>query len=276
MVKVDATPILKNIGEELNQIQNVTTNARKNLVLMYRYDKHIHIASSLSAIDIIATLLTKYIKRGVDSLNKDWLILSKGHAAPALYATLAEIGLISKEELIKINSINSILQNHPDVGVPGVDMSTGSLGQGISFAIGIATWIKLKNGNGRVFVVMGDGEQDEGQVWEAITHAATLRLSNLIVIIDWNGSQLDGETEVVKSKYYLPFVWSAIGWRVLWCDGHDIVSIVSTINEALESDRPTVIFAKTVANHGVKTVNENINQIVEEPLDESRAIHWNA
>ncbi|MEM0501157.1 MAG: 1-deoxy-D-xylulose-5-phosphate synthase N-terminal domain-containing protein [Ignisphaera sp.] len=276
MVKVDATPILKNIGEELNQIQNVTTNARKNLVLMYRYDKHIHIASSLSAIDIIATLLTKYIKRDVDSLNKDWLILSKGHAAPALYATLAEIGLISKEELIKINSINSILQNHPDVGVPGVDMSTGSLGQGISFAIGIATWIKLKNGNGRVFVVMGDGEQDEGQVWEAITHAATLRLSNLIVIIDWNGSQLDGETEVVKSKYYLPFVWSAIGWRVLWCDGHDIVSIVSTINEALESDRPTVIFAKTVANHGVKTVNENINQIVEEPLDESRAIHWNA
>ncbi|MEM4465416.1 MAG: 1-deoxy-D-xylulose-5-phosphate synthase N-terminal domain-containing protein [Ignisphaera sp.] len=276
MVKVDATPILKNIGEELNQIQNVTTNARKNLVLMYSYDKHIHIASSLSAIDIIATLLTKYIKRDVDSLNKDWLILSKGHAAPALYATLAEIGLISKEELIKINSINSILQNHPDIGVPGVDMSTGSLGQGISFAIGIATWIKLKNGNGRVFVVMGDGEQDEGQVWEAITHAATLRLSNLIVIIDWNGSQLDGETEVVKSKYYLPFVWSAIGWRVLWCDGHDIVSIVSTINEALESDRPTVIFAKTVANHGVKTVNENINQIVEEPLDESRAIHWNA
>jgi len=276
MVKVDATPILKNIGEELNQIQNVTTNARKNLVLMYRYDKHIHIASSLSAIDIIATLLTKYIKRDVDSLNKDWLILSKGHAATALYATLAEIGLISKEELIKINSINSILQNHPDIGVPGVDMSTGSLGQGISFAIGIATWIKLKNGNGRVFVVMGDGEQDEGQVWEAITHAATLRLSNLIVIIDWNGSQLDGETEVVKSKYYLPFVWSAIGWRVLWCDGHDIVSIVSTINEALESDRPTVIFAKTVANHGVKTVNENINQIVEEPLDESRAIHWNA
>lgn len=276
MVKVDATPILKNIGEELNQIQNVTTNARKNLVLMYRYDKHIHIASSLSAIDIIATLLTKYIKRDVDPLNKDWLILSKGHAAPALYATLAEIGLISKEELIKINSINSILQNHPDVGVPGVDMSTGSLGQGISFAIGIATWIKLKNGNGRVFVVMGDGEQDEGQVWEAITHAATLRLSNLIVIIDWNGSQLDGETEVVKSKHYLPFVWSAIGWRVLWCDGHDIVSIVSTINEALESDRPTVIFAKTVANHGVKTVNENINQIVEEPLDESRAIHWNA
>uniref|UniRef100_A0A7J3I6U4 2-oxoacid oxidoreductase (ferredoxin) n=2 Tax=Ignisphaera aggregans TaxID=334771 RepID=A0A7J3I6U4_9CREN len=276
MVKVDATPILKNIGEELNQIQNVTTNARKSLVLMYRYDKHIHIASSLSAIDIIATLLTKYIKRDVDPLNKDWLILSKGHAAPALYATLAEIGLISKEELIKINSINSILQNHPDIGVPGVDMSTGSLGQGISFAIGIATWIKLKNGNGRVFVVMGDGEQDEGQVWEAITHAATLRLSNLIVIIDWNGSQLDGETEVVKSKYYLPFVWSAIGWRVLWCDGHDIVSIVSTINEALESDRPTVIFAKTVANHGVKTVNENINQIVEEPLDESRAIHWNA
>ncbi|MEM2698294.1 MAG: 1-deoxy-D-xylulose-5-phosphate synthase N-terminal domain-containing protein [Ignisphaera sp.] len=276
MVKVDATPILKNIGEELNQIQNVTTNARKNLVLMYRYDKHIHIASSLSAIDIIATLLTKYIKRDVDPLNKDWLILSKGHAAPALYATLAEIGLISKEELIKINSINSILQNHPDVGVPGVDMSTGSLGQGISFAIGIATWIKLKNGNGRVFVVMGDGEQDEGQVWEAITHAATLRLSNLIVIIDWNGSQLDGETEVVKSKHYLPFVWSAIGWRVLWCDGHDIVSIVSTINEALESDRPTVIFAKTVANHGVKTVHENINQIVEEPLDESRAIHWNA
>ncbi len=275
-MKVDASPILKNIGEELNQIQNIAINARKNLVLMHRCDKHIHMASSLSSIDIIAALLTKYIKRDANPLNKDWFILSKGHAAPALYAVLTEIGVIPKDELIKINSINSILQNHPDVDSPGVDMATGSLGQGLSFAIGIATWIKYRNGRGRVFVLIGDGEQDEGQIWEAITHAATLKLNNLIVIVDWNCSQLDDVTEIVKPKYYLPFVWSAIGWRVLWCDGHDVISIVSTINEALESNRPTVIFAKTIHNHGVDLNSDSLSQAVEEPIDGGSTINRNA
>lgn len=276
MVKVDATPILriKGVGEEISQIQDVVANARRNLVLMYRHDGRIHLSSSLSSLDIVATLLVKYIKRDDNPLDKDWFILSKGHAAPALYSILAEIGLIKRDELVKINDVDAVLQNHPDMGVPGVDMATGSLGQGISFAVGVATWIKLKNGRGRVFVLMGDGEQDEGQVWEAITHAAALELSNLIVIIDWNGHQLDGKTEAVKPKHYLPFVWSAIGWRVLWCDGHDLVSIVSAINEALESGKPTVIFAKTMYAYEVENGSPKMDG--EEALNGDSKTNWNA
>ncbi|MCS7111815.1 MAG: thiamine pyrophosphate-dependent enzyme [Ignisphaera sp.] len=275
-MKVDAAPILKSIGEEINQIQNTVVSARRSLILMHNYDKHIHITSSLSSLNIIATLLMKYIRRDDNPLNKDWFILSKGHAAPALYAVLTEVGLIPRDELVKINSLNGVLQNHPDVEIPGVDMSTGSLGQGISFAVGIAVWIKLRNGRGRVFVLMGDGEQDEGQVWEAITHAAILKLSNLIVIIDWNGFQLDGKTEAVKSKHYLPFIWSAIGWKVLWCDGHDVVSIVSTVNEALESDRPTVIFAKTMYSYEAEVNNNDFKQNGEESVNGEPKTNWNA
>ena len=117
---------------------------------------------------------------------------------------------------------------------------------GISIAVGIAAWIKMNNGRGRVFVILGDGEQDEGQVWEAITHAPQLKLNNLIVIVDWNGYQLDGKTEEVKQKNFIPLVWRAAGWRVLWANGHNIMSLVIAIDEALESDKPTVIFAQTV------------------------------
>jgi transketolase len=232
--------------------------------------------SSLSSIDIIATLLAKYIKKDGDPLNRDWFILSKGHAAPALYAVLAEIGLIQKDEIVKINEVNSVLQNHPDISTPGVDMSTGSLGQGISFGIGIASWIKFKGGRGKVYVLMGDGEQDEGQVWEAITHAATLKLNNLIVIIDWNGFQLDGKVDEIKPKYYLPFIWRAVGWRVLWCDGHDIISIITAINEAIESDKPAVIFAKTIRGYGVKSIENSDKQAIEELIDEDDTVNGNA
>jgi len=276
MVKVDAVPILKSIDEDLIQIHNIAMNARKNLVLMHKYDKHLHMGSSLSSMDIIATLLAKYIKKNDDPLNRDWFILSKGHAAPALYAVLAEIGLIPKDEIVKINEVNSILQNHPDISTPGVDMSTGSLGQGISFGIGIASWIKFKGGRGKVYVLMGDGEQDEGQVWEAITHAAILKLNNLIVIIDWNGFQLDGRVDDIKPKHYLPFIWRAVGWRVLWCDGHDLISIITAINEAIESDKPTVIFAKTMRGYGVKSIENSDKQVIEELIDEDDTINGNA
>ncbi|ADM28526.1 transketolase subunit A [Ignisphaera aggregans DSM 17230] len=268
MVKVDAAPILNKPSlEDINSIEAVANSIRRSLIIMHKHEKFLHMGSSLSSVDIIATLMFRYINRNGDPLNRDWFILSKGHAAPTLYAALAELGLIPKEELIKIQSIDSILQGHPEISIPGVDMSTGSLGQGISFAVGIAAWIKSRGGRGRVYVLMGDGEQDEGQVWEAITHAATLKLDNLIVIIDANGFQLDGKVDEVKPKPYLPFVWKAIGWRVLWCDGHDIASIMTAIEEALESDRPTVIFAKTIRGYGLKHIENTDKQRVEDIED---------
>lgn len=253
MVRGDAKPILKISGLErdLEAIHRLTKNAYENVLLMYRHDKHVHLRSSLSCLTILSVLMYRYVNRDRDSLNRDWLILSKGHAAPALYAVLAELGVIPKSELPKINSLDSVLQNHTEVSIPGVDFSSGSLGQGISFAVGVAAWIKRNSGRGRVFVVMGDGEQDEGQVWEAITHAAALKLDNLIVVVDWNGVQLDGLVDEVKPKHYMPLVWKIIGWRVLWASGRDIVSLVMALDEALESDRPVVIF---VHNNGLQEV----------------------
>ena len=251
MVKGDAEPILNNRElDEIEQLINLVEEARKDLLIMYQYDKHIHLESSLTSLEILATIHL-FKKSSENLVDRDWLILSKGHAAPALYAILAELGVIPKSELTNINSINSILQNHPEISIPGVDVSTGSLAQGLSIGVGIATWIKSVGGCGRVFVVMGDGENDEGQVWESITHAAMLNLNNLIVVIDWNGHQHDGSVRKVKPKDYLPLVWRAIGWRVLWANGHDIVSLMIAIESALKSDRPTVIFAQTDKNRRV-------------------------
>lgn len=261
MVREDAKPILK-LGEvvELEKIAAVIEEARKNLLTMYEHEKHVHLDSSLSSLEIIATLLLRYVKKSpADPVNRDWLILSKGHAAPALYAVLAELGVITKSELVKINSATSVLQNHPEITIPCVDISTGSLAQGLSIGVGIATWIKRVGGSGRVYTIIGDGEQDEGQVWEAITHAAALGLDNLIVIVDWNGHQLDGSTKEVKPKDYLPFVWRAIGWKVLWANGHNVPSLIIAIEEALESDRPVVIFAQTSRKNGASKASSNVS-----------------
>lgn len=219
--------------------------------------------SSLSCVEILTVLLKRYVRLGPDPIDKDWLILSKGHAAPTLYALLADIGLIHHEELIKLQSLDSRLQGHPDTSIPGVDMSTGSLGQGLSFGVGVAVWIKSKGGLGRVYVVMGDGEQDEGQVWEAMTDAVRRGLDNLTVIIDYNEFQLDGTLAEVKPKYYMPLVWGAVGWRVLLCDGHNIMSLTSALDEALSAKMPTVIFAKTVRGRGLKELEGTALQRVE-------------
>jgi transketolase len=235
----------------LGDIELLASRIRNHVLNMHLHDQTLHLGSSLSSVEILAILMFKYLRRSSDPINRDWLILSKGHAAPTLYAALAESGLISIKELEKIHDISSILQGHPEISVPGVDMSTGSLGQGLSFGVGIATGIKVRSGRGRVYVVMGDGEQDEGEVWEAITHAATRKLDNLVVIVDNNGFQLDGSTEDIKPKHYLPYVWRIVGWKVIMCDGHSIASLDRAINEALSSNMPTAIFAKTIRGKGV-------------------------
>jgi len=198
--------------------------------------------------------MLKYIKRSDCDLNRDWLILSKGHAAPTLYAILAECGFIPINELEMIHDISSILQGHPEISIPGIDMSTGSLGQGLSFGVGIAKGIKLRGGKGRVYVVMGDGEQDEGEVWEAMTNAVAQKLDNLIVIIDNNGFQLDGPVEKIKPKHYMPAVWETVGWKVILCDGHSIFSLDKAVSEALSCNMPAIIFARTIRGKGIAEI----------------------
>ncbi|MEM0248369.1 MAG: 1-deoxy-D-xylulose-5-phosphate synthase N-terminal domain-containing protein [Ignisphaera sp.] len=247
MVKGDAKPILKilSLEKDVEIVEKLSKAAYEDLLVMYEQDRHVHLRSSLTCLKILSVLMARYVNRNGNEVDKDWLILSKGHAVPALYAVLAELGSIPKSELVKINAIGSLLQNHPEISVPSVDVSTGSLGQGLSIGVGIAAWIKRAGGRGRVYVVIGDGEQDEGIVWEAITHAATLKLDNLIVIVDWNGFQLDGNTEEIKPKSYMPLVWKIVGWRVLWANGVDVVSLITALEEAMDSDKPVVIFAQT-------------------------------
>ncbi|MCC6021951.1 MAG: 1-deoxy-D-xylulose-5-phosphate synthase N-terminal domain-containing protein [Sulfolobales archaeon] len=247
----------------MHQIKTLSEYVRTAVIDLHHIEKNLHMGSTLSCIEILTVLVSKYIRRSSDKLNRDWLILSKGHAAPALYVLLAEVGIIPREELVKIQSINSILQGHPDISIPGVDMSTGSLGQGLSFAVGIATWIKFKGGYGRVYVIMGDGEQDEGQVWEAMTDAVRRGLDNLLVIIDVNDYQLDGKTSEVKPKHYMPLIWKTVGWEVFVCDGHDIISLINSIDNALSCGRPSVIFAKTVRGRGLKPIEGTELQRVE-------------
>ncbi|MCG2870835.1 MAG: transketolase [Sulfolobales archaeon] len=254
----DATPILT--LEELNRLREIAENARKNVIKMLFYDQTLHVGSSLSSIEIITLLMFKYLRFGRDPLNRDYFILSKGHAAPALYAVMAEKGFIPEDELWKIQDISSILQGHPEIFIPGVDMATGSLGQGLSFGIGIATGIKMRGGSGRVFVDMGDGEHDEGEVWEAITHAVTRKLDNLIAIVEVNNFQLDDSVDNVKPKGYLPKVYEAVGWAVFEADGHDFVSLSEALEEALKAKRPSVIFARTVRGKGFPPIENTRKQ----------------
>ncbi|MCQ4366758.1 MAG: transketolase [Sulfolobales archaeon] len=256
--RTDATPILT--LEELNRLREIAENARKNVIKMLFYDQTLHVGSSLSSIEIITLLMFKYLRFGRDPLNRDYFILSKGHAAPALYAVMAEKGFIPEDELWKIQDISSILQGHPEIFIPGVDMATGSLGQGLSFGIGIATGIKMRGGTGRVFVDMGDGEHDEGEVWEAITHAVTRKLDNLIAIVEVNNFQLDDSVDNVKPKGYLPKVYEAVGWAVFEADGHDFVSLSEALEEALKARRPSVIFARTVRGKGFPPIENTRKQ----------------
>ncbi|MCS7108627.1 MAG: 1-deoxy-D-xylulose-5-phosphate synthase N-terminal domain-containing protein [Sulfolobales archaeon] len=249
--------------EEYTQLELTSEKVRKLIIDIHHYEKNLHMGSTLSCVEILTVLLKRYIRLSGDPLTKDWLVLSKGHAAPALYALLADIGSIHYGELMKLQSLDSILQGHPDIAIPGVDMSTGSLGQGLSFGMGVASWIKSRGGVGRVYVVMGDGEQDEGQVWEAMTDAVHRGLDNLIVIIDFNGYQLDGKLSEVKPKHYMPLIWRTVGWEVFLCDGHAVASIVSALDGAIRSRKPAVIFAKTVRGKGLKQLEDTHIQRVE-------------
>lgn len=215
-----------------------------------------HPGGSLSAADIITYLYFAEMDidpSDPDKADRDRFVLSKGHAAPALYSALAERGFFPKETLLTLRKLGSILQGHPDKKkIPGVDMSTGSLGQGISAAVGMALANKIDNKPYRVYALLGDGELQEGLVWEAAMAAAHYKLDDLTAFVDWNGLQIDGRNEDVMTVAPVDEKFRAFGWDVQMIDGHDFDQIAEAVEKAKKvTGKPQMIVAKTVKGKGV-------------------------
>jgi transketolase len=242
----------------VNKIKEVSDRARSILTGLSLIDPHTHLGSSLSSLDILATLYLMVNAFDEDPLKRDYIILSKGHAAPALYAILSELGVVNKSELMMINEPWSPLQGHPETKLPTVPVSTGSLAQGLSTAVGLARGLLAKGASGNVFVVVGDGELDEGQAWEALMDAAEARLSNLYVIIDYNGVQLDGPVRGVKAA--LVDMLKALGFTVIECDGHDPGELIDALIQAHGVNGPKAIIARTIRGRGVSEIEGTSRQ----------------
>lgn len=215
-----------------------------------------HPGGSLSAADIMTVLY--FHEMNIDPKNPNWedrdkFVLSKGHAAPLLYAALAERGYFDKESLTTLRHIGSKLQGHPDCRkVPGVEMSTGSLGQGLSAAVGMALANKLDQKPNRVYALLGDGEIQEGIIWEAAMSAAHYKLDNLCAVLDWNGLQIDGKNDVVMKVSPIDEKFKAFGWNVIAIDGHNLEEIAAGFVKAREcKGKPTLLLAKTAKGKGV-------------------------
>ncbi|NLL56702.1 MAG: transketolase [Clostridiales bacterium] len=219
-----------------------------------------HIGGCLSMVEILATLYFK--EMNIDPNNpkmegRDRLIVSKGHAGPAVYATLANRGYFSKDLLLTLNQSGTALPSHCDMNrTVGIDMTTGSLGQGFSCAVGAALGSKIKKDGAYVYAIIGDGESQEGQIWEAAMFAASKKLNNLIAFTDYNGMQIDGMTEDVNGLEPLADKWKGFGWNTYEVDGHDLDQLATAIKNAKAQDKPTMIIAKTIKGKGVSFVEE--------------------
>ncbi len=220
-----------------------------------------HPGGSLSAADIITLLF--FEEMNVDpkdprKADRDRLVLSKGHCAPALYATLAEKGYFPKEELKHLRQVNHMLQGHPDMKhTPGVDMTTGSLGQGFSAACGMALAAKIDKADWYTYAILGDGEIEEGQIWEAAMYAAHYHLDNLIAFVDNNGLQIDGQITQVMSSLPILEKFTAFGWHTIEVNGHDMNELHRAIMEAKEvKEKPTMIVMKTIKGKGIPAIED--------------------
>lgn len=236
---------------------------RQDIIRMLAEAKSGHPGGSLSAADIVTVLYFHEMK--IDPENPKWpdrdrFVLSKGHAAPVLYAALAEKGYFAVDELMTLRKTGSRLQGHPSMKhLPGVEMSTGSLGQGLSAANGMALAGKLDGRDYRVYVVLGDGEIQEGQVWEAAMAAAHYKLDNVVAFLDHNGLQIDGPVREIMSPEPVADKWRAFGWHVIEINGHNITEIINALNKAREvKGKPTMIVANTVKGKGVSFMENQV------------------
>ncbi|MBO5321149.1 MAG: transketolase [Clostridia bacterium] len=256
----------------IKELQITACKARISIIEGVHAAKAGHPGGSLSCVDIITYLYSKELNvdpKNPDMENRDRFVLSKGHAAPALYAVLAEKGFFDKSLIKTLRQIGSILQGHPDMKkIPGVDMSTGSLGQGISCAVGMALSSKHFGSGFNVYTVLGDGEIEEGQVWEAAMFAGNKNLSNLTAFVDYNNLQIDGTVEEVNSPAPIDKKFEAFGWHTIIIDGHDFNQIEAALKEAKTVDKPVCIIAKTVKGKGVSYMENAVNWHGAAPNDE--------
>jgi transketolase len=256
---------LKQHDEEfIRKLDLTAVKIRKHIIEMLYRAKSGHPGGSLSAVEAIVALYFHHMKhdpKNPKDPDRDRFVLSKGHAAPTLYAALAECGYFNVKELLLLRQINCMLQGHPVCTcIPGVEASTGSLGHGLSFANGIALAGKLDKKDYRVYVMVGDGETNEGQIWEAAAAASHYKLDNLTALIDRNFLQIDGNTEEVLRLESVRDRWSSFGWYVLEVDGHDIEEIIDTLLAASEhKNQPTMIILNTVKGKGISFMENNID-----------------
>jgi len=259
------------------KLEDISNNIRISIIKAVHAAGSGHPGGSLSASDILTTLF--FHEMNIDPKNpnmddRDKFILSKGHAAPVLYSTLAEKGFFPKEELLTLRKLNSNIQGHPDMRkVTGVEMSTGSLGQGFSVAGGVAMANKMDGKSGRVYVLLGDGELQEGLVWEAAMSSAHYKLDNLVAIVDWNGLQIDGKNDDVMTVKPIDRKFESFGWNVISIDGHNIGQIIDALAQAREfKGKPTAIIAKTIKGKGVSFMEDLTGWHGKAPNDEEAKV----
>ena len=258
---------------KLNNLKSIAAKIRLGALEGVHAAASGHPGGSLSIADIMAYLYFEEMNVKADDpkwADRDRFVLSKGHTAPALYSTLALKGFFSADELKNLRQVDSFLQGHPDMkGTPGVDMSTGSLGLGISTACGMALAAKVDGKDYRTYTIVGDGESEEGQVWEAAMFAAHYKLDNLCVIIDWNGLQIDGPVAEVMNPTPHDKKLEAFGFHVISIDGHDFDQIEAALNEAKATKgKPTAIIARTVKGKGVSFMENQVGWHGSAPNDE--------
>ncbi len=242
--------------QEIKEIEKLCAQNRKNILEMVYLAQSGHIGGSLSACEIMTVLFHKCMKNSKDEF-RDRFVLSKGHISPLYYSVLSQVGFIPEEELKSFRKLNTRLQGHPSKMTPGVEVATGSLGQGLSMACGIAISLKLDKNPAHVFVLLGDGEMQEGNVWEALMQAPARNLNNLVAIVDRNRLQIDGNTEDIKPLDNLSAKIKAFNWNVIEINGHDINQIYEAIESGKISNKPTFIIANTIKGKGVSFMENN-------------------
>jgi len=254
--------------DDVKELKNFSNKVRQQVINMIANAQSGHPGGSLSAVEIMSVLYKKILKtcpqwkNSPDFSDRDRFVLSKGHASATLYAVLADCGYFEESELMTFRKLHSRLQGHPSYGhLPGVEVSTGSLGQGLSMACGMALGLKLDKKSARVYALLGDGEMQEGQIWEALMHAAHRELDNLTIIVDRNRLQIDGCVDEVKSLGSLSKKITGFGLEVIEIDGHNVEQVYSAFLKAKElsekSKKPTAIIANTVKGRGVWFMENN-------------------
>lgn len=257
----------------------IAKRVRRNIIKQVAHAKSGHIGGALSAVEILTALYFNEMnltQSNVSDLERDKFVLSKGHASALLYAILKEKGFLTQEDLMTFRLISSKLQGHPNMNyVKGVDMSTGSLGQGLSAAVGMALSNKIHKNDFRTYTLIGDGESQEGMIWEAAMSAAHYKLDNLCAVLDVNGLQIDGDVTKVMNPFPFKEKFEAFNWHVIEIDGHDYDQIQAAFKEARNTkDKPTMILAKTVKGKGVSFMENNYawHGVAPTPEEEAAAL----